>query len=49
MQGEALSLMARVRNDAEPHDLIKAIRGNLKEMRLDKAVLANLDHVTAFF
>ena len=41
--------MARVKNDAEPADLMKAIRGNLKDMRLDKAVLANLDQVTAFF
>ncbi len=49
MLDEPLCLMARVTHDPEPEDLIKALRGKLRDMRLDKAVLANLDNVTEFF
>jgi hypothetical protein len=44
-----LDLMARIKNDAQPEDIIKAIRGNCKDMRLDKAVTASLDAVTEHF
>ena len=41
-----LDFMSRIKNDAQPEDIIKAIPGNCKHMRLDKAVTASLDAVT---